>query len=410
MNAPSASISYRSLFQTPGTLIFFVATFIGRVPIAMKALGCVLLVQQLTGSYGLAGLVGAAQTLVSAFAAPRLGRFADEFGERTILLWSAIAHAIGMTWLIAAAYANTHALVMLAGAAVVGGSSMPFGSISRTRWVTLLGKGRRLERAYALEAMADEMAFIIGPMLVVPLSISVNAAAGLIASLIMTIIGTAILVLQPVVPSEARNAPLAAAPSAESVSVVRIPGMQVLIGALLFLGIIFGTVEIVLVAFAEDVGQPNAASYMAAIFAVGSFLGAVAYGAIAWHGPVDRRLKIAIWWMALGTVPILLANSIPAMSVAVFLTGIGISPAMIAANTVVENLAPPKMLTEAFSWIGSAIATGAALGSIVAGYVLDEIGVSGGQAIALAGGVLSSLVVVIWAKYLREDRPPERVA
>ncbi len=408
MNA-SSSVSYRSLFQTPETVIFFIATVIGRIPIAMKALGCVLLVQQLTGSYGLAGLVGAVQTLVSAFAAPQLGRLADQFGERTVLIWSAIGHVIGMVWLIAAAYADTHALIMLAGAAVVGGSSMPFGSISRTRWVEVLGKGRRLERAYALEAMADEMAFIIGPMLVVPLSVSVNAAAGLVVSLVMTLIGTVILVLQPVSPSSTRNAPVTTAQSTVSTSVVRLPGMQVLIAALLFLGIIFGSIEIVLVAFSEDLAQPNAASILAALFGAGSFLGAIGYGAVTWHSPVDRRLKIAIWWMSLGTIPILLASSIPAMAIAVFVTGFGISPAMIAANTVVENLSPPKMLTEAFSWLGSAIASGAALGSIVAGYVLDEIGVRAGQSLGLIGGILSALVVIVWAKYLRQERPPEPV-
>jgi MFS family permease len=67
------------------------------------------------------------------------------------------------------------------------------------------------------------------------------------------------------------------------------------------------------------------------------------------------------------------------------------------------------MLTEAFSWIGSAIATGAAVGSIVAGVVLDEVGVRGGQAIGLFGGGLAALVVIVWAKYLRADPEARRI-
>lgn len=407
MSSSSASISYRSLFEEPGAGIFMLATFLGRIPIAMRALGCVLLVESLTGSYGLAGLVGATQMLISAFAAPRLGRIADVHGERLVLFWSAIAHAAGTFWLILAAYAETHALVMLAGAAVIGGSSVPFGSLSRAFWVQALGKGRRLERAYAMESMADEMGFVIGPMLVVPLSVSVHPAAGLLAALAMTIAASVIMLLRKPVATAVRIVPTDAS---EGVTVIGIPGMRVLVGSLLFLGVIFGAVEIVLVAFAQDLGRPNAASILAAIFAIGSLLGAIGYGAITWHAPVHRRLILSIWWMAAGTIPIVLAGSIPAMAMAVFITGLAISPAMIAASTVVEHLAPPKMLTEAFSWIGSALATGAAVGSIVAGVVLDEIGVSGGQAIGLVGGALAVLVLTAWSRHLKADAPPQHIA
>ena len=407
----AATVSYKSLLAAPGAAIFFLATFLGRVPLAMRALGCVLLVQQLTGSYGLAGLVGATQTLVAAFASPRLGRFADRYGERQVLLWSAVVHAVGITALIAAAYAGSAVPVLLA-AAVVGGSAMPFGSISRARWVATLGPGRALERAYALESMADEAAFIVGPMLVVPLSVSVNPAAGLIVSLLMTIAGTLLLARQQAPAAADRPTPRIQPREADAHdgrTVIGIPGIQVLVGSLLFMGIIFGSVEIVLVAFAEALGVPNAASILAALFALGSFVGAVGYGAVRWTSPVDRRLKIAVWWLALGTIPIVLATSIPVMGLSVFVAGLAISPGMIAANTVVEHLAPRKMLTEAFSWIGSALSTGAAVGSIIAGVVLDDIGVRGGQAIGLFGGLLSGLVVIVWARHLRTPPHPHPI-
>lgn len=409
MTTAHANTSYKSLFDAPGATLFFLATFVGRIPLAMKALGGVLLIELLTGSYGLAGAVGATQTLVSAFASPRLGRIADRYGERTILLASAIFQTFGMAWLIIAAYANAHPAILLVGAGLVGGSTMPFGSLSRAWWVQTLGKGRRLEKAYALESMADEAGFIIGPLLVIPLSVSVNAAAGLLASLVMTIAATIILLGQNRPRTNVRIAPQENN-LPEGKTVIGIPGIQVLIASLLFMGIIFGSVEIVLVAFAEDLGQPNAASIMAATFAFGSLVGAIGYGAIQWHSPVDRRLKVAIWWIALGTIPILLVNSIPLMSLAVFITGLAISPGMIAANTVVEHLSPPKMLTEAFSWISSALATGAAFGFIVTGIVLDEVGVRGGQSVGMIGGLLSALVVIIWAKHLRAERPPEPVS
>lgn len=399
----STKTTYRGLFDGPGTIVFFVATILGRVPISMRSLGVVLLIEQLTGSFGLAGIIGATQTFVAAFALPRLGRLVDRIGERTLLIWTTTVHAIGMTWLITAAYLKPNMLLMMIGAALVGASSMPFGSLSRARWVGTLGKGPRLGKAYAMESMADEIGFIVGPMLVVPLSISITPGAGLIGSLTMTLLASTVLVLQKRPETNTRVAPQPATTS-ESTSVIGIPGVQVLVASLFFIGVIFGAVDIVMVAFADHLGRPNMASILTSIFAVGSFIGAIAYGAKTWHTSVDRRYRLAIWWLSLGTIPILLANTVFTMSLAALLTGVAIAPAMISANTVIENLAPPKMLTEAFAWLSSAVATGAAMGVVIAGQVLDHIGVRGGQAIGLFGGILTSLVVLIWAKYLRAER------
>ena len=79
-------------------------------------------------------------------------------------------------------------------------------------------------------------------------------------------------------------------------------------------------------------------------------------------------------------------------AVAVFLTGIGIAPTMIAANSVVEGLAERNRLNEAFAWLGSAVASGVAIGSIISGVVIDELGTRGGQAVGVvAGGLAAAL-------------------
>jgi hypothetical protein len=65
--------TYRSLLSTPHARAFVLAGFIARLSISMRALGCVLMVSLLTGSYGLAGAVAAAALLGEAVAAPRLG-------------------------------------------------------------------------------------------------------------------------------------------------------------------------------------------------------------------------------------------------------------------------------------------------------------------------------------------------
>ncbi|MGB3329611.1 MAG: MFS transporter, partial [Thermomicrobiales bacterium] len=155
--------SYRDLLSLPGAWDFFIAGCIGRIPLAMRAMGCVLLVQLVTGSYGLAGLVGAVQTLVGAFAAPSIGRIADRYGERTILLWGTLVHAIGILALVASVHWGANPILMSLAAAIVGASNIPFSSLSRARWTRTLGsRGPALERAYSLESMSDEMGVVIG--------------------------------------------------------------------------------------------------------------------------------------------------------------------------------------------------------------------------------------------------------
>lgn len=378
----------------------------------MKALACILLVQQLTGSYGMAGLVGAMQTLVAAILAPVLARLIDVQGERGVLLWSMMAHIIGVAALIAAAYSDLPPASMLIGAAIIGGSSVQFGSLSRARWVRSLGRGRALERAYSLESMIDEMGFVIGPMLVVPLTISVHPTAGILASMLMTVAGTLMLFRKPRTTDSVRmSTPLAQGHTGNDQSVIKIPAVQLMIASLVFMGILFGAAEIVMVSFTEHHGQPNAASYVAAIFAIGSLLGAVLYGSRHWPGNTPIKVFITFWWIGLGTIPILLAPSIPMMALAVFITGLAISPAMIVANLFVEQVSPTSKLTEAFAWLGSAMATGAAIGSIIAGYLVDEYGVRGGQWSSVVAGVACGLIVTFGWKLLRapESQPAHSV-
>ena len=50
---------YLQVLRTPHALPMVLAAFIGRLPLSMVGLGCVLLVAAETGSYGLGGAVAA---------------------------------------------------------------------------------------------------------------------------------------------------------------------------------------------------------------------------------------------------------------------------------------------------------------------------------------------------------------
>lgn len=403
----SETVSLKSLFDGPGRASFLIATAIGRTPSAMRTLSCILLVQQLTGSYGLAGVVGATLTLTAALFSPVLARLIDTRGERGVLIWSALVSVIGMILLIGAAYSDLPHYSMLLGAAVIGGSAVQFGSLSRARWVQELGRGRALERAYSLESMIDEGGFVVGPMLVVPLCLQVHPTAGILVATVFTILGTALLLRSAGSKQQvAISTPITNGENRHGDSIIGVRSIQLIIVALLAMGYLFGSADIVIVAFAEDYGQPNAASYIAAVFAVGSLTGAALYGLRQWPGSTRLKILVTYWWIGLGTIPILLAPTPLIMAVAVFVCGLAISPGLIVSNLFVEQVAPAHKLTEAFAWLGSALATGAAIGSIVAGYLIDEVSVRGGQWSALAGGVLcGTLATLGWNAFKTDESP-----
>src|SRR5918992_3303255 len=96
--------TYRSLLSTRHAPAFVLAGFVARLSISMRALGSVLMVSELTGSYGLAGAVAAAALLGEAVAAPRLGRSVDRYGQRRVLLGALVVHSAGTLALVFSAH------------------------------------------------------------------------------------------------------------------------------------------------------------------------------------------------------------------------------------------------------------------------------------------------------------------
>lgn len=399
---PSRAPGYLELLRTPGALAFFIATLLGRIPLPMRPLGTILLIEEMTGSYGLAGGVGATTTLVAAVAAPRLGSLTDRYGARPVLFWTLLAHTGGIVGLVIAVYSGLPAIIYFVFAALIGLSTMPFPSLGRARWAARLGPGPALDKAQAMESIADELGFIIGPIVVVPLAVVVVPPAGLLSVILFVGIASIVLAVQPRARLEnVRTDDPDGATAVPAASVIGNRGVQVLVAALFFLGLTFGSVEVMIVAFAESHGSPGAAAYLVAIFAFGSMLSAVITGARRWKASPPRRFVMSAVVLTLGTIPILLANTIPLMALAVFITGFAIAPTLIAANSTVEGLSPRKRLNEAFSWLSAAIASGVAIGSIIVGIVIDEFGTRGGQSVGVIAGGVAMLVVLAGAGALQ---------
>jgi MFS family permease len=161
-----------------------------------------------------------------------------------------------------------------------------------------------------------------------------------------------------------------------------------LTGVAAALGVLFGAAEVVTVAFSEEQGHKSAAGFLLAVWALGSLLAGLVSGAISWkRGPLVR-LRWGALGMALAMLPLAFVPSIPVMGVVLLVGGLAISPTLIAAMSLAEQVLPPARLTEGMAFIQTGLAAGLAPGAAVAGVLIDEHGASPAYWVCAAGGLV----------------------
>lgn len=379
--------SYARVLRRPGALAFSGAALVARLPISMVGLGIVLLVEERTGSYGLAGTVSAVFVLAEAAFAVLHGRWVDHYGQARVLPVAISVFAAGLALMMLAVEQDWARPWTYVFAALSGAALPQVGASVRTRWSHLLDEPAEKQTAFALEAVLDEVVFVVGPVLVTLLATSWHPVAGLGVALVSGVAGTFAFAAQR------RTEP----PAGRSVVTVgprpAMPWRLVLPLALvcLTLGALFGAAEVTTVAFAEEQGHRGVAGWLLAAWSLGSLVAGLVTGAVAWRSGPDVRLRWGSAAMALTMLPLMFVGSLPLMAVVLLVGGLAVAPTLIGTMTMVEQHVPPTRLTEGMAILHTGIVAGVAPGASVAGFVVDHSGASAAYAVALAGGVLAAL-------------------
>jgi MFS family permease len=379
--------SYRRVLSRPGAFAFSSAALVARLPISMVGLGIVLLVEQRTGSYGLAGTVSAVFVLAEAAFAVLHGRWVDHYGQSRVLPIAISVFGAGLALMMMAVEQDWPRAWTYAFAAIAGASLPQVGASVRTRWSHLLDSPGEKQTAFALEAVLDEVVFVVGPVLVTLLATSWHPVAGLTFAIVTGVVGTYAFAAQRHTEPPARRT------SADAGTRSPMPWRLVLPLALvsLTLGALFGSAEVTTVAFAEEQGMRWIAGWLLAAWSFGSLVAGLVTGAIAWRSGPDVRLRWGSAAMALAMAPLMFIHSIPVMAVVLLLGGLAIAPTLIGAMTMVEQGVPSNRLTEGMAILHTGIVAGVAPGAAIAGFVVDHHGASAAYAVALAGGVLGAI-------------------
>ncbi len=381
----TATSSYRRILTRPGTALFSGTGLVARLPISMLGLGIVLLVEHETGSYALAGAISAAALVANAVAAVPQGRLIDRRGQTLVLPALITVWAVALAGLMTAVSQDWPMIGIYAFSALCGAAMPSVGTCVRARWSAVLSDKSEIDTAFALEAVADESVFLVGPIAVTLLATAVHPLAGLTAALATGLLGTyAFAALRSTAPSP--HPPTAAGAVRPAMPWATILPLTLVCAAL---GLLFGATEVTTVAFAEEEGHPAAAGFLLAIWAFGSLVAGLVSGALpASVGPLVR-LRWGALGMTVAMAPLALVPSLGVMAVVLVLGGLAISPTLIAAMSLAEQTLPPARLTEGMAYLQTGLLAGVAPGAAVAGIVIETHGASPSYLVALAGGAIA---------------------
>ncbi|MGW1258524.1 MFS transporter [Streptomyces sp. NPDC002513] len=392
---------YRALFAAPGSKGFSAAGFVGRMPLSMMGIGVVTMISQLTGRYGLAGGLSATIALSAAVVGPQISRLVDRYGQRRVLRPATLVALTAAAGLLLAAHLSWPDWVLFGCAAGIG--AVPsLGAMIRARWAALYRGTPQLHTAYSFESVVDEVCFIFGPIISIGLSTSWFPEAGPFLAACFLATGVFWLTAQRATEPEPHPRDHHTGGTA-----LRSPGLQVLVATFVATGAIFGAVDVVTVAFADEQGHKAAASVVLALYAAGSCAAGLVFGLLRFTGAPERRWLLGVCAMAVSMIPLLLVGNLPFLAVALFVAGLTIAPTMITTMALIERHVPRAHLTEGMTWVSTGLAVGVAIGSSMAGWMIDAAGARTGYGVPVVSGAVA--VAVGFLGYRRLGRPvPQR--
>ncbi|MFJ1868375.1 MFS transporter [Streptomyces sp. NPDC088097] len=378
---------YAELLRTRHAARLLAGTLVGRLPNGTGPIAIVLFTRAEGGSYSLAGALAAAYGLANAVGQPLLGRAVDMYGQPRVQLPAAVVSALGMVWLALAGTGS--ALTAYAAVVVAGLFTPPLEGGLRALWPSVLGgKEHRVHAAYAMDAVAQEIMFTVGPLLVTLFVALWSPAVALVA-----LNGIGVLGALSVVISEPSRAWRSEPREAHWLGALRSPGLLALLGAFFFVGTALGSITVAAVAYADDHGGQAVYGWLMAALGLGALAGGVSYGARQWAGAPERRLRLLVGLLAVCYLPLVLTVGPVAMAGLAALAGVFLAPSLACAFIVVDRHAPAGTVTEAFSWLVTFFGVGAAIGTAVAGPAVELGGTPAGFAVAGGAGVAAFLVL-----------------
>jgi MFS family permease len=401
----------RLLAHGPASRPFLFAA-LARLTLAMLPLGILILVEQERHSYVIAGVVSGAYALGAAVGTPVWGRLMDRFGQVPVLLPTSLVSATLLVLLAVAATTAAHDYVLIGLAIGVGLAYPAISPALRSSFRIVFPDPEARRVAFALDATSVELAFVCGPLLlsvlllpgvsVLPLAVTAALLAAGGAGYCLTGVARRATPERQRQASGHGSAALDAGVARSLVST----GVVGVLAVMIMLSIGFGQLDTSMAATADRaLGGTAQVGILFAAIAGGSTVGGLSYGARSW--PFTERhavpvllalfgllLGLLAWLLEIGEVSLLVLLPV------LFLTGLTIAPTLIMQQALLDGVAPAHRLNEAQALLSAANTTGAAIGTAIAGVIIDGAGLSWSFGGAAIGALLAAGIALVNARRL----------
>lgn len=396
---------YVQLLTQPGFAGIFLAQLLARSPVGIWSIGLLLYAEHRTGSYAAAGMVTAALTVGRALGTPLMSRAVDRWGPRRVLGASALGSGMAAVAIVLVDLSSQPTALAVLGygllTALSGLLTPPVQPVVRALFPRLLPQ-HVLVRAFSLDAAAQEVIFVVGPLLAFGIAAIAGPGWTILSGVALLWAGTGWILTTAGVDAVPRGG----APTRFG-SVLGQP--VVLLGTAICLLLVAANsaVEAAMVAAFGSGGVTG--GILLAVYSATSMVGGLAFARFAggrwaqagWLGVVSAGLGLA----ALSVQPGWLA-------VALGLAGLGVAPVFAAVAWQVSARVADHAATEAYGWVDTGAIAGASLGFAAAGAVIETTAAPGALGLAAGLALLACVLALVAGRVLRtpSDHGSEGIA
>ena len=399
--AATEATGYRALLRVPGYPWLASAVFLSRLANAMSQVSVVIYLLERTGSPALTGAGAAAQLLPAIVTGPLAGAWLDRVRSRSGLV--AVTQALRGCLLVALVAAGQLAdppaavyLLILCGL----GLTFPLPNPGFRSLVPLLVPRRLWVQANALDSIAFDLAFVIGPALAATIVTATGAPLAIVLQAALTFAAAAAATRV----HEPEGRPLSLEPALDAVwsglrAVWSHPELRATMALMVVSGVGYGVFTIGLPIWAsEQLGRSaGAAGWMWTAISAGSIVGGLAYGARRPSGSDARHVVVFI---ALAGVPMLAVPFAPTLAAGMacmFASGLFTAPAIISMFAIRQTAVPPELHGRTFAITVSVNVAGGPIGAFLAGLLVGPLGV---HALLFAAGAAQLAAAAVAALLL----------
>lgn len=349
-----------------GGLPFLVTALLGRLPASMIQLGLLMIVASSGLGVGLGGVTVAVVGVGTAIGAPVVGRGVDRWGPLPVVVVATLVQVGALLGVLAATTGSTWTLLACAG--VVGAANPQVGSVARSRWSLVArrsGQERVLGRAMGYEVAADEIGFVVGPVV-----------AGLLVALLGPVTALWVLVAAAVVGQGAFAAFLRTERHAwprHATRVVTDRPARLPLGALVLpmlvagsVGIAFGSTQTGLTAVNAARGTEELTGLIYACSGVGSAIASVVVSRLR-GASVAARVVAGGGALLTGALGLTTVPGPWAAAACAVVLGVGAGTLLVSGYARAEQVAPAGRVASTMALLATSLVLGVSAGAAAAG-------------------------------------------